>query len=188
MKKIAIDLDGVVFNSEDLFRVYSEIFDIEKHGEDMVIDNTERTFQKRYNWTPEEMKEFYYSCAEKIVKESDFMPGVDIILNRLSKEYELIAVTARSDSETIITKERFKEIGFENIKIFNNEHHKIDRFLKEDVSYVIDDDPIICADAADNNICALYLKNNAAKVSDHKGVVNVNNWGEIYKYFMLKSK
>ena len=28
MKKIALDLDGVVFDSENLFRVYTEIYDI----------------------------------------------------------------------------------------------------------------------------------------------------------------
>lgn len=30
MKKIALDLDGVVFDSENLYRVYTEIYDAEK--------------------------------------------------------------------------------------------------------------------------------------------------------------
>lgn len=29
MKKIALDLDGVVFDSENLYRVYTEIYDTE---------------------------------------------------------------------------------------------------------------------------------------------------------------
>ena len=30
MKTIALDLDGVVFDSENLYRVYTEIYDVEK--------------------------------------------------------------------------------------------------------------------------------------------------------------
>ena len=37
MKKIAIDLDGVVFDSENLFRVYTEIYDADKHGRYKII-------------------------------------------------------------------------------------------------------------------------------------------------------
>ena len=37
MKKIALDLDGVVFDSENLYRVYTEIYDVEKNGKDTNI-------------------------------------------------------------------------------------------------------------------------------------------------------
>lgn len=37
-----------------------------------------------------------------------------------------------------------------------NEQHKIDRLINEKVDYIIDDDAEICANAADNNIYALY--------------------------------
>lgn len=53
MKAIALDLDGVVFDSENLYRVYTEIYDVEKNGKDNIIDNTQRIFQKRYNSTEE---------------------------------------------------------------------------------------------------------------------------------------
>ena len=35
MKTIALDLDGVVFDSENLYRVYTEIYDVEKKGKDI---------------------------------------------------------------------------------------------------------------------------------------------------------
>ena len=50
---------------------------------------------------------------------------------------------------------------------------------------MIDDDPIICGNAADNNIIAMYFKNNASNKVDKENVININNWGEIYKYLML---
>ena len=50
---------------------------------------------------------------------------------------------------------------------------------------MIDDDSNICINAADNGICSLYFKNNASNKVDIENVINVNNWGEIYKYLML---
>ncbi len=185
MKAIALDLDGVVFDSENLYRVYTEIYDVEKNGKDNIIDNTQRIFQKRYNWTEEEFKEFYNTNVEKILTTANFMTGVAIVLNKLKNHFKFIVVTSRNDFETEIAREKLKTIGFENIKIFNNEHHKIEKLLEKHVYYIIDDDDNICINAADNGICALYFKNNASNKVDKEKVINVNNWGEIYKYLML---
>ena len=185
MKKIALDLDGVVFDSENLYRVYTEIYDVEKHGKDTIIDNTQRIFQKRYNWTEEEFNNFYNDNAKTVLENANFMTGVDIVLNKLKDNFEFIVVTSRNDIETEIAKEKLKTIGFGDIKIFNNEHKKIERLLEEHVDYMIDDDNNICMNASDNGIIALYFKNNASERIDKENVINVNNWGEIYKYLML---
>ena len=184
MKKIALDLDGVVFDSENLYRVYTEIYDVEKNGKDTIVDNTQRLFQKRYDWTEDEFKDFYNNNAETVLKKANFMTGVDIVLNKLKDKFEFIVVTSRNDFETKIAKEKLKTIGFDNIKIFNNEHHKIEKLLEEHVDYMIDDDNI-CINAADKGVCALYFKNNASNKVEKENVINVNNWGEIYKYLML---
>lgn len=184
-KKIALDLDGVVFDSENLYRVYTEIYDVDNNKKDTIIDNTQRIFQKRYNWSEEEFKKFYNENAEKILKSANIMTGADIVLKKLKEKFELIVVTSRNDFETEIAKEKFKKIGLEDIEIFNNEHHKIDRLINENVDYIIDDDDKICINAANSNICALYFKNNASNKVDNENVINVNNWGEIYKYLIL---
>ena len=188
MKKIAVDLDGVVFDSETLYRVYTEMYDADVKKQDTLVDNTQRLFQKRYNWSAEEFSQLYNDISNKVLTESNFMTGVDIILNKLKEDFELIIVTSRSDVETKIAIDRLKTIGIENIKIFNNEHHKIDRFLSENVDYIIDDDPDICINASNQNITALYFKNNAANKVDKDKVINVNNWGEIYKYLILNKE
>jgi uncharacterized HAD superfamily protein len=113
------------------------------------------------------------------------MPGVEIILNKIKEAFEFIVVKSRSDMGTEIAREKLRTIGFEDIIMFNNEHHKIERFLEEHVDFMIDDDENICIEAADNGICALYFKNNASNKVNKEGVINVNNWGEIYKYLML---
>lgn len=184
MKKIALDLDGVVFDSENLYRVYTEIYDTDVHKKDTIINNKERTFQKRYNWTKEEFKKFYEENSEHILKSANIMTGADIVLNKLKNDYELIVVTARDEMEANIAKEKFKELGLE-IKVFYNEHSKIEKLLEEHADYMIDDDETICRNASDNGICALYFKNNASPRIEKDNVINVNNWGEIYKYIKL---
>ena len=185
MKKIALDLDGVVFDSENLFRVYSEMYDTDVKKSDNIVDNAQRTFQKRYNWSEEESRYFYNKYAEQIVRDANLMPGADIVLNKLKDSFDFIVVTSRNDLETDIAREKLKEIGFD-IKMFNNEHHKIERLVDEKVDYIIDDDPDICINASDNGICALYFKNNASNRVEKDGVINVNNWGEVYKHLVLK--
>ncbi len=186
MKKIALDLDGVVFDSENLYRVYTEIYDTDINKKDTIIDNTQRIFQKRYNWSKNEFQKFYNENAEHILKTANIMTGADIVLNKLKNKFEFIVVTSRNDFETEIAKEKFSLLGLENITIFNNEHSKIDRLIKEKVDYLIDDDDTICINASNNGICALYLKNNASnKIENQEKVINVNNWGEIYKYLVL---
>lgn len=185
MKKIAIDLDGVVFDSENLYRVYSEIYDTDVHKKDTIIDNSERTFQKRYNWEQEEFKKFYKDNAEQVLTTANIMTGADIVLNKLKDKFELIIVTSRNDFETEIAKKKFNMLGIDGIKIFNNEHHKIDRLKSEGVDYMIDDDDTICINAADSGVTALFFKNNASNKIIKDNVINVNNWGEIYKYLIL---
>ncbi len=188
MKKIALDLDGVVFDSENLYRVYTEIYDTDINKKNTIIDNTQRIFQKRYNWSEDEFKSFYNENAEKILTTANFMTGVEIVLNKLKDKFEFIVVTSRNDFETEIAKKKLNSIGFDNIIIFNNEHHKIERLLSENVDYMIDDDDIICKNASDNDIIALYFKNNASnRIQDKYNVINVNNWGEIYKYLVLEN-
>lgn len=188
MKKIALDLDGVVFDSENLYRVYAEIYDVENNKKDTIIDNTQRTFQKRYNWSEEEFKKFYNDNSEEILNKANIMTGADIILNKLKEKFELIVVTSRNDFETDIAKQKLKLIGLGDIQIFNNEKYKIDRLINEKADYIIDDDDQICINASNNNICALYLKNNASNKVEKEKVINVNNWGEIYKYLILNER
>lgn len=152
MKKIALDLDGVVFDSENLYRVYTEIYDVDNYKKDTIIDNSQRTFQKRYNWNKGEFSKFYNENSEKVLRTANLMTGVEIVLNKLKNKFELIVVTSRNDFETEIAKEKLKNIGLDNIKIFNNEHHKIDKLIEEKVDYMIDDDDTICINASNNGV------------------------------------
>lgn len=185
MKKIAIDLDGVIFDSETLYRVYTEIYDAEVNKKDTLVNNSPRMFQKRYTWTDEEFISFYNQYSEEILKNANLMTGVEVVLNKLKEKYDLVIVTSRNDEETNIAKDKLATIGLSDINIYNNERHKIERFLSEGVDYIIDDDEEICLNAASSNIKTFFLKNGASNKLNHPNIINVNNWGEIYKYLFL---
>lgn len=186
-KKLALDLDGVVFDSENLYRVYTEIYDVDVKKGNNIINNSERTFQKRYNWDKSEFSEFYNKYSKIILENANIMSGAEIVIKKLLEYFDIIIVTARSDEEMKYALEKFEKVNLNSVKIYNSEHNKIDKFLEEKVDYIIDDDNIICINASNNNIHALYFKNNASdKLEENEYIKNVNNWGEIYRYLMMK--
>lgn len=186
MKKIALDLDGVVFDSENLYRVYTEIYDVDKFGKDNLIDNSPRIFQQRYNWQEEMFREFYQNNAKTVLQNANVMTGADVVIQKLIDNFEIIIVTARSDDEVSIAKEKLKTLCLGNIKIYNNEHSKIQRFIDEKCDYIIDDDETICCEASKMCIKSIYFKNAASNsIEESEYLKVVNNWGEIYKYLIL---
>ncbi len=186
-KKIALDLDGVVFDSENLYRVYTEVYDTDIKKGNNIVDNTKRIFQKRYNWMEDEFKDFYVKYAPTVLANANIMTGAEIVIPKLLEKFDVIIVTSRSDEEIKYAIEKFNKVNLSNVKIYNNEHKKIEKYLKENVDYIIDDDEDICINASNYNIHALYFKNNASlKLEENEYIKNVNNWGEIYKYITLK--
>ena len=184
MKKIALDLDGVVFDSENLYRVYSEIYDVDVLKGNNIIDNSKRTFQQRYSWSVDTSSDFYSSYSKEILTAANIMPGADIVLKKLSEEFEFVIVTARSDIEIDYAKDKFKLLGLDKVQIFSNEKDKINCLINNNIDYIIDDCEDICKNAALNNITALHFRNAAGYLTPENEYLKVvNNWGEIYKYF-----
>lgn len=186
MKKIGLDLDGVVFDSENLYRVYTEIYDVDILRKNSLVDNTKRTFQQRYDWGEEICKKFYNEYAKEVLTTANLMSGANIVIPKLMKYFEFIVVTSRSKEETEWAKDKFKMMGLENIKFIHNKKDKIETFKEEQVDYIIDDEKTTCIDASRENIHAIYFRNAACeKIEENEYLKMVNNWGEIYKYLML---
>jgi len=187
MKKIALDLDGVVFDSENLYRVYAEVYDVETFKCNNLIDNSPRLFQKRYNWPENEFKYFYELNANKVLSQANIMTGAEIVLPKLNEFFEFIIITARNDEELLFAKQKLTNLGLSKVKIYNNEHNKLNRLLEENVDFIIDDDEEICKLASENGIKGIYFKNAASKlIKDSNNFKVVNNWGEIYKFLILE--
>lgn len=94
MKKIALDLAGVVFDLENSHRVYAEIQDIDHFHKDYII-NTCCLFQGQYNWDRDECICFYNANTKEDLTTDNFLSRVKIVLKRLLNYFEIIVVTAR---------------------------------------------------------------------------------------------
>ena len=187
--KIGVDLDGVVFDSETTFRVYEEIFDIDKN-QNKLTDRSEAKYQQRYSWSEEEQKEFEKYWRE-ISQSSGLMSGFKKVYQRLKEDgVELIAITARglngSGNEFQFMEDDAKRILTENGVVFDKyywkQKDKLEVCLKENVDFMIDDDYRIISKIADHKIRTMYFRDTGIKkLEENEYIKEVNNWGDVYR-------
>ena len=186
--KIGIDLDGVVFDSEKEYRVYSELYDVRDLKKNSKINNQELKFQKRFRWTEEEIQGFIEKYHKQIVVESNYMPGAKEVLKLLKAEgHLLVLITARGgiNKDMIkITEERFKNEGMEIFdKFYWATENKDEVCVKEHIDIMIDDSYDKCKSIAKSKIKTIYLKDAPSYDLEENDYIKVlYNWGEIYRY------
>lgn len=185
---IGIDLDGVVFDTEKEFRVYSELYDMLDLKQNSKKDNREIKFQDRFDWKKEDIDGFIKKYLKQIIIEANYLPGAQRVLKLLKEDgHTLILITARGglDKQMIeITKERFTK---ENMKIFDKYYWAIENkdevCLKEKVDIMIDDSYLKCNSVANSKIKTIYLKDAPSYELEENGYIKtLYNWGEIYRY------
>ena len=193
--KIGLDLDGVVIDSERVFRTYNEIFEIEKNI-DKLVDKSEAKFQRRFNWTLEEQLEYTNKYFIKSVENSNLMAGFKIVYELLKKEdVELIVITSRGIAPrgNFIQEmeDNAKKLLADNNIIFDKyywkQKDKLEACQKENIDLMIDDDHRIVSKLAENGIkCLYYREAGIKKIENNKNVIEVHNWGEIYRIIYNK--
>ena len=193
--KIGLDLDGVVIDSERVFRTYNEIFEIEKNI-DKLVDKSEAKFQRRFDWTLEEQLEYTNKYFIKSVENSNLMAGFKIVYDLLKKEdVELIVITSRGIAPrgNFIQEmeDNAKKLLADNNIIFDKyywkQKDKLEACQKENIDLMIDDDYRIVSKLAENGIKCLYFREaGIKKVENNENVIEVHNWGEIYRIIYNK--
>ena len=167
-KTIAIDLDGVIFDTERYFRVASEIEDINNYGLNNKVDNRNVRFQDRYNWDKKFIESFYAKNVYDIEERCGIMPGVSYVLSYLkSRGLKLYVITARGFFSQ-------KQIDLTNTLL--KKYNLYDMFEK--IIYNLD----ICEYVKDA-CTSIYFKDGPVRPASSSNIVTVNNWGEIYRYF-----
>lgn len=183
--KIGIDLDGVVIDSENTWRVYEEVFDIEDVGGNNIINKEEPYFQQRYNWNEETQDKFWKNCVLKASIDSNLMPGFKFVYNLLKDNNEFIVITARGGRIPELiddAKEKFEKNNIKFDKYYWNIHNKAEICKKENIDIMIDDNWMNCKDIASNGIKTLYFKATDLKIlKETEYLKQVTNWGEIYR-------
>ena len=186
--KIGIDLDGVVFDSEKEFRVYSELYDMIDLKQNSKTDDRELKFQDRFQWTGKETEDFLKKYHKQIIEESNFIPGVKRILKLLKEDgHSLVLITARGglNKDMIkITEERLKENGMDIFdKYYWATENKDEVCQRENIDIMIDDSCKNCENIANSKIKTIYLKDAPSyNLEENKYIKVLYNWGEIYRY------
>ena len=192
--RIGIDLDGVIFDSEKLYRVYSELFDVCELKRNSIISEGELKFQKRYDWTEEEKNLFIEKYHRRIVHEANFMPGVIEVLKMLKDNgNQFILITARggiAKDMISVTEEKLKSKGlFIFEKCYWGTINKDEICVKENIDIMIDDYIDNCRMVAESNIKTIYLKDAPSyEAEENPNIITLYNWGEIYRYLKEQHK
>lgn len=188
--KIAIDMDGVLYNSEEYYRAYAELYDLEIKGGGVINQKSIR-IQHRFNWTKEQVHDFCAKYVPYVAKNSALKPLAKEVIDFLHKKgHTLIAVTTRGEQfeiEKKITQKRLKKEGIKFDKIYFSCPNKDEICEKENVDYVIEDYLENVKKISSRGIKTIYFKDYAdGEDCKDKNIIQVENWGEIYRFFFNK--
>ena len=186
--KIGIDLDGVVFDSEKEYRVYSELYDMLDLKQNSKKDNREISFQKRFDWTQEEIQGFLNKYHRQIIEKSNFMPGAKTVLKLLKEQgHSLILITARGGLNKNMIKVTEELLGKNDMNIFDKYYwateNKDEVCVKENIDIMIDDSYKKCESIANKHVKTIYFKDAPSfSLEENNYIKTLYNWGEVYRY------
>lgn len=190
---IGIDIDGVILDSEKVFRTVADLYNTIDLNNRKIRNYEEPRVQEKYNWTEKEIQEFADRYFIECSKKSNLMPYVKEVLELLRKEgHKLIIITARGkDNKEMknVAEEKFNKEGLKFDKYFWGQREKADVCVNEKIDIMIDDNYNNCLEIANKNIKTLYFRDaGLKKIKDNENVIEVHNWGEIYKYIHMHNK
>ena len=177
---IGVDFDGVVFDSEKMFRAYAQIFNLKIDGNEQ-LDISELKAQKRFNWGKVQFEQFLDECLLDVLKNAPMMPCAEKVLKAIAKKHKIYAITARGglDSREIdVTEERLKKENLPLEKVIYSTN-KLDVCKNLNIELMIDDWCETIEELAKNNIKCLYFRDYILRQCTHKNVTEVHNWGDI---------
>lgn len=188
---IAVDLDGVVFDSEEYFRVYAHLYDLHtvKHGLKVksVADPT-----TRHEWDKATIDEFYEKYTEEILTKAPIKPGAKFVLDKLKEQgHKLICITLRGyyrECERSVTEMRFKNEGIVFDKIFYAEKDKLATCLKEKVDVIIEDNVNTISKISQSGIKCFHFGSFLLNECVNENVTQVQNWADIYESVLKLEK
>lgn len=188
---IAIDLDGVVFDSEEYFRTYAHLYDLKllKNG---LKNKKEMNVHDRHGWDSVVADEFYGKYTAEILNSAPVRPGAKYVINELKKQgHRLVCITLRGyyrQEEIDITEERLKKEDIKFDKIIYMQSNKLLACQEEKVDLVIEDNHKTIKKLSQNNIKCLHLKGPGLKSVNNKNVTEVQNWGEVFEEILKMNK
>lgn len=188
---IGVDLDGVVFDIEDMFRTRSQIYDIENIGKGLKYP-TEIYVEWRFDWTQAQLRDFIDKELINIEKTARMKDSAKYVLDKLREMgHTLVCISARGtyfEEEKKIAAKHIKKNKLKFDKIIWSDHDKLSECQNNNIELMIEDNPNAIKKLAENGIRCLYLRAAGIKGVKHKNVVEVQNWGDIYEKVVWHEK
>lgn len=182
--RIAIDLDGVVFNSEMYFMASAEIFDCKILKRNSLKDKEEPRVQTKYDWSEEAIKEYISRYANSL--DFDIIPCAKEVIDEIKKDNTAIVVSARgqfNEDEINIAKKKLEDASISFDEYYFGNLNKIQTLLDNKIDIVIDDRYDVILKASEHHIKSIYFYMAGRKaLEDNEYIKTVNNWGEVYRY------
>lgn len=187
--KIAIDIDGVIYDTQKYIMIYSEIFDTDELHRNSLVKPEEFWSNVRYSWTEEETQKFDEKLLE-ISEKAGLVSGAKKVIKLLQKRgIQTIVVTARGnipgeDNEKMVEviQKRLNEDDLTFDKIYWKQVNKVEICQKENVDFLIDDSPIVCKETSEAGIRTIFLRDSGTKkLAPNPNLYEVHNWGEVYR-------
>lgn len=188
--KIGLDIDGVILDFERTMRCYAEVYDLLILRKNGVRKENEFDYLKRYDWTPEERKNFINDYLVYVtLNKTALMPLVKEMLEFFEIEgYDYCFITARGlikEETKLAVIEVFKRYGIPTDKIYFAVRDKVSKCRKLGIDLMIEDNPYTCRELVNNKIKTLYYRDkDIEKLENSAYLKEVSNVGDILRYIV----
>ena len=185
---IGVDIDGVLYQTEGMFREYSEKYNKLIGGK--IVDDTELKAGKRYNWTKEQINDFMQNSYYEVEKKAPLFDMAKEILGALKKTHKIVFITARghiSENEKPLTLKRLADDGILYDDIFFSNRSKVQACKDAGVDVMIDDNPNVIDELLENGVNCLYFRDMRNKPCQNS-VIELYSWKEIGEFFRIVNK
>ena len=181
---IAIDLDGVIFDTERMHLKESEKYNKIYGGK--LIDKQELRINKRYNWSHEQYQDYESKTTIPFQKICPVIDGAKRVIDRLAKNNRIFICSARGEYGQEEIDISYKRLAEEKIKVHEylfNHQNKIDICKQNKIDIIIEDYYDNALMLAQAGIHVFYYREFVDKKIHLTNVTEVHNWQDIEREF-----
>ncbi len=184
---IGVDLDGVIYDTEDYYRTYAHLYDI-NFVHNGLVNSSEMDVHKRYAWNNDIADDFYEKYTSVVLESAPIKPGAICVLNELKKlGHTIFIITLRGlyrDYEIDITEKRMKEDNIPYDKIFYNQQNKVKTCKDLGINLMIEDNHKNVVKLAESGIKCMHLRGAGLSSVNHPNVSEIQNWAQVLEYIL----
>jgi uncharacterized HAD superfamily protein len=183
---IGIDVDGVILDTENWFRSMSYIYDMQIGGNGPVCPD-EVKVQDRMKWSDKDFTYFVENCMYYGMENAPLMPCCKFVIDKLREMgHRLVLITARgifSQKEIDLANEMLEKNKLKFDALCYDSQDKLIPCRNEKIDYMIDDSVNNVRRLSENGVKCLYFRDYGSQDIHNDNVIDVANWGEIYRFF-----